>query len=53
MQTTINLNTLENSWTAVVKYNNGQIGTIWHTAWPSSKHIIAEVISIASDYPKI
>lgn len=50
----ININTLDlkYSWTAIVKQNNGQIVTIWHTAWLSSKHIIKEIISISSDYPK-
>lgn len=48
----LNINLLENSWTAIVRQNNGQIVTIWHTAWPSMKHIVKEIISISSDYPR-
>lgn len=48
----INIDSLSDSWTAVVRYNNGQIGAIWHTAWLSTKHIIAEILSISSDYPR-
>lgn len=43
---------LEYSWTAKVSYNNGQVITIWHTAWPMSKRFIKEVLWIASDYPR-
>lgn len=44
---------MDNSWTAVVKLNNGQVITIWHTAWPSTKHVIREILSISSDYPRV
>jgi hypothetical protein len=49
---TINLNLLEYSWTAEVELKNGQIISILHTAWCSTKHIIKNIISILSDYPK-
>lgn len=49
----LNIDTLENSWTAIVKLNNGQVVTIWHTAWFSCKDIIKEVLSISSDYPRV
>lgn len=48
----LNIDTLENSWTADVRLNNGQVVTIWHTCWPSIKHIVKEVLSISSDYPR-
>lgn len=47
------INSLENNWTAEVKLNNGKIITIWHTAWPSSKNTISEILSISSDYPRV
>lgn len=50
---TINLNLLNHSWTAEVKLNNGQIITIWYTAWPMTKTIVQEVLSVSSDYPKV
>lgn len=49
----LNPETLENSWTAIVKLNNGQEVTIWYTAWPSIKHIVKEILSIDSDYPRV
>lgn len=48
----IDPNTLKYSWTASVKLNNDKIITIWHTAWPSIKGIVKEILSISSDYPK-
>jgi len=48
----IDPNTLKYSWTAIVKLNNNKIITIWHTAWPSIKGIVNEILSISSDYPK-
>ena len=47
-----NLNMLEYSWTAIVKLQNGKIITIWHTGWHSIKHIVSQIISVSSDYPK-
>ena len=49
---TLNLNMLENSWTAEVKLNNDQVITIWYTCWPSIKSIVKEVLSVTSDYPR-
>lgn len=43
---------LEFSWAAVVRLNNGQVLSIWYTAWYSMKHTIDDVLSVASDYPK-
>ena len=48
----LNIDTLENSWTAEVRLKNDKIETIWHTCWPSIKHIVKEVLSISSDYPR-
>lgn len=48
----INLNSLEYSWTALVRLHNSKIVTIWHTAWPSIKQSVSEIISVSSDYPK-
>lgn len=44
--------TLQNSWTAEVELNNGQIITLWYTAWPMSKNTIKNVLAISSDYPR-
>lgn len=46
------LESLEYSWTAEVEYHNGVQVSIWYTALPSSKGIIAKVISVSSDYPR-
>ena len=43
---------LQNSWTAEVRLNNGQITTIWYTAWPSTKDIVKDILSVSSDYPR-
>jgi len=43
---------LKYSWSAVVRLNNDIIDVIWYTAWPTTKDMIKEIISIASDYPK-
>lgn len=48
----IELEKLENSWSAEVLLKNGQKISIWYTAWPSTKNMVADVISVASDYPK-
>lgn len=47
------LATLQNNWTAEVKLNNGQIISIWHTAFHSCKDSIEEVLSVSSDYPRV
>lgn len=44
--------TLQNSWTAKVELNNGQIITIWYTAWPMTKHTVKNVLAISSDYQR-
>lgn len=48
----LNIDTLENSWTAEVRLLNGVQISIWWTAWWSSKSTIGEVLSISSDYPR-
>jgi hypothetical protein len=48
----LNPETLQNSWTAIVRLENNQVITIWYTAWPSTKHVVKEVLSISSDYPR-
>jgi hypothetical protein len=52
MNQTINLNLLHHHWTAIVKQRNGKEVKIWLTAWPSSKHIVFDIISVSSDLPK-
>lgn len=52
MNAQIDPNTLKYSWTAIVKLKNDKIINIWHTAWPSIKGIVKEILSISSDYPK-
>jgi hypothetical protein len=49
----IDLAKLDHNWMAVVKYKNGVVDTIWHTAWPSTKDTVAEVMAVSSDYPAI
>ena len=49
---TININLLDHSWTAEVVLNNGQLISIWHTAWPMIKRDVKDVLSVSSDYPK-
>jgi hypothetical protein len=44
--------TLLHSWTADVKLHNDKVITIWWTAWPMTKSIVKEILSISSDYPK-
>ena len=48
----INLNELENMWTAEVRLNNNQIISIWWTAYYGMKNSITDIISISSDYPR-
>lgn len=43
---------LEYSWTAVVRLSGGQIITIWYTAWPMTRNRGSEILSISSDLPK-
>jgi hypothetical protein len=43
--------TMKNSWTADVELNNGQVISIWYTAWHSCKNTVRNIISISSDYP--
>lgn len=52
MKTILNPATLKYSWTACVRLNNNRVVTIWHTAWPSIKESVKEILSISSDYPK-
>jgi len=52
MNSQLNLNLLQNSWSAVVELGNGQQISIWYTAWPMSKRSVKNVVSVASDYPK-
>lgn len=47
------IESLEYNWTAKVRLNNGLIITIWHTAWYSTKHTIAQILSVSSDYPPV
>jgi hypothetical protein len=42
----------EFAWTAEVRLKGNQIVVIWWTCWQSIKHIVAEVLWIASDLPK-
>jgi hypothetical protein len=48
----LNPDTLKYSWTAIVELNNGKVITIWHTAWPSIKSIVKNIVCVSSDYPK-
>jgi hypothetical protein len=48
----INLNLLQHSWTAEIKDRGGHTHIIWHTSWPMERRFVAEVLWVASDYPK-
>jgi len=50
--TSINLNLLQNSWTAIVELKNGQITPVWYTGWPMIKIIVKNVLSVSSDFPR-
>jgi hypothetical protein len=43
---------ITNSYTAEVKLHNSKNVIIWYTCWPSIKHIVSEIVWIASDFPK-
>jgi hypothetical protein len=43
---------LNNSWTACVRLKNGKDIVIWYTCWHSIKHIVDNIVWIASDYPR-
>lgn len=52
IESTVNLNLLEYSWSAVVVIYEDKTIPIWWTAWPSIKSIVTEVLSVSSDLPK-
>lgn len=48
----LNLNALEYSWNAIIRLKNGKRVNIWWSAWPMTKHITSEVITVYSNYPR-